>query len=408
MGAGTPAPIIPATPLGEIQRERGGDSSIWSSRCLGVSSEAGGESSVEGLFKRRCTNEAPHGVGSARILIVGVSWLGDGIMAMPALAALRKRLPGAHITMLAKPSVAALWSIFPGVDEVILLKKGFSGMRDTIRAVRKGGFDFAYILPKSFRSAWIPFLAGIPGRRGLSGNGRGWMLTETAMLSESAVCGHQSLEIADVLQLPHGDLESPPFLVVPDEIRDRVWKRVNAFQGGAGAGKLIAFFPGAAHGPSKRWPVGNFAAAGRRLVSESGCCVLILGSRGDKSVCDEVAAGIREGAVNLAGETDFLELISLISLCRCVVANDSGGMHLAAGLGVPVIGLFGLTDPSKTAPVGTRCKLLCAEGVCRSRDIDPDSPEARSAIASIPVDAVLNALTATPEWSSTAGSGSGQ
>jgi heptosyltransferase-2 len=294
--------------------------------------------------------------------------------------------------MLAKPSVASLWAIFPGVDDVILLKKGFVGMRDTIRAARKGGFDFAYILPKSFRSAWIPFLAGIPGRRGLSGNGRGWMLTETALLSEAAVCGHQSLEIADVLQLPHGDLESPPFLVVPDEIRDRAWKRVNAFQGGAGAGKLIAFFPGAAHGPSKRWPAGNFSDVGRRLVSEPGCRVLVLGSRGDKAVCDEVASGIGDGAVNLAGETDFLELIGLLSLCRCVVSNDSGGMHLAAGLGVPVIGLFGLTDPSKTAPVGTRHTLLLAEGVHRSRAIDPDSPEARSAIASISVDAVLGAI----------------
>ncbi len=335
---------------------------------------------------------APHGVGSARILIVGLSWLGDGIMAMPALAAFRKRLPGVHITMLAKPSVASLWSIFPGVDDVILLKKGFVGMRDTIRAVRKGGFDFAYILPKSFRTAWIPFLAGIPGRRGLSGNGRGWMLTETAALSEAAVCGHQSLEIADVLQLSHGDLELPPFLMVSDEIRKRIRNRVDTFQGGVEEGKLIAFFPGAAHGPSKRWPAGNFAAVGRRLVSEPGCRLLILGSRGDKVVCDEVAAGIGDGAVNLAGETDFLELIGLLSLCRCVVANDSGGMHLAAGLGVPVIGLFGLTDPSKTAPVGTRHTLLCAEGVRQSRDIDPDSPEARSAIASISVDAVLGAV----------------
>ncbi|MEI6788577.1 MAG: lipopolysaccharide heptosyltransferase II [bacterium] len=336
--------------------------------------------------------EAPHGVGSARILIVGVSWLGDGIMAMPALAAFRKRLPGAHITMLAKPSVAALWSIFPGIDEVIPLRKGFSGMRDTIRAVRKGGFDFAYILPKSFRSAWIPFLAGIPGRRGLAGNGRGWMLTEKAVLSEAAVCGHQSIEIADVLHLPHGDLELPPFLVVSDAMRERARSRLKALLGGADADQLIAFFPGSAHGPSKRWPAPNFAAVGCGLVSEPGCRVLILGSRGDKVVCDEVAAGIGEGAVNLAGETDFLELISLISLCRCVVANDSGGMHLAAGLGIPVIGLFGLTDPSKTAPVGTRQALLCAEGVQHSRDIDPDSPEARAAIASIPIDAVMSAL----------------
>jgi heptosyltransferase-2 len=340
------------------------------------------------------SSNAPHGAGSARILVVSTSWLGDCVMSMPALSAFRKRLPGSRLTVLAKPSVVELWRLCPGVDEVIPLRKGFAGMRDTIRAVRKGGFDFTYILPKSFRSALIPFLARIPGRRGMPGQGRGWMLTERAVLSETAVSGHQSLEIAELLHISHEELEPPPFLVVPSEARERARGRVESvFQGGAAAGNLIAFFPGAAFGPSKRWPAGNFATVGKRLVEEQGSRVLILGSPGDRSVCEEVFLGMGGGAVNLAGETDFLELIGLLSLCRCVVANDSGGMHLASGLGVPVVGIFGLTDPAKTAPVGARCKVLCAEGVSRSRDIERDSPEARSAIASIPVEAVLTAIS---------------
>jgi heptosyltransferase-2 len=313
-------------------------------------------------------------------------------MSMPALSAFRNRLPGSRLTVLAKPSVVELWKLFPGVDEVIPLRKGFSGMRDTIRAVRQGGFDFTYILPKSFRSALIPFLARIPGRRGLPGHGRDWMLTERATLSEAAVHGHQSLEIGDLLHIAHEELESPPFLVVPSEARERARRRVESVFKGMPAGSLIAFFPGAAYGPAKRWPAENFAAAGKTLVQEQGSRVLILGSPGDRAVCEEVFLGMGGGAVNLAGETDFLELIGLLGLCRCVVANDSGGMHLAAGLGVPVVGLFGLTDPAKTAPVGIRSQLLCAEGVSRSRDIERDSPAARAAIASIPVESVLKAI----------------
>ncbi len=336
-------------------------------------------------------SDAPHGAGSARILIVSVSWLGDCVMAMPALSALRRRLSGATIAVLAKPAVAPLWSLFPGVDEVIPLKKGFSGMRETVRAVRRGGFDFAYVLPKSFRSAWIPFVARVPGRRGMPGHRRDWMLTETAPLSEAALAGHQSLEIAEVLHVT-GELDSPPFLVVPEEAMKRAQQKLATADKGGPTGDLIAFFPGAAYGPAKRWPAENFAAAGQKLVAEQGCRVLILGSQGDRAVCDEVARGMGAGAVNLAGATDFLELAGLLSLCRCVVSNDSGGMHLAAGLGVPVVGIFGLTDPAKTAPVGTRCKLLCAEGVERSRDLARDSEEARAALASISVDAVVNAV----------------
>lgn len=339
------------------------------------------------------SSSAPHGAGSARILVVSTSWLGDCVMSMPSLAAFRKRLPGTHLAVLAKPSVAELWKCFPGVDEVIPLRKGVAGMRGTIHQVRRGGFDFAYILPKSFRSALIPFLARIPGRRGMPGHGRDWMLTERAELSGAATQGHQSLEIADVFHVAHADLEPPPFIKVSDEARGRARNRVESlFKGQGVPGTLIAFFPGAAHGPAKRWPAGKFAEAGRKLVEGQGSRVLVLGSPGDRDVCGEVAGAIGDGAVDLAGTTDFQELIGLLGLCRCVVANDSGGMHLAAGLGIPVVGLFGLTDPAKTAPVGTLNQLLCAEGVARSRDIERDSVAARTAIASISVDAVLEAV----------------
>ncbi|MEI8122765.1 MAG: lipopolysaccharide heptosyltransferase II [bacterium] len=339
------------------------------------------------------SSNTPHGTGSARIVVVSLSWLGDCIMAMPALSRFRERLKGSHIAVLAKPAVAPLWSLFPGVDEVMTLKTGFSGMRTTVRAVQQGGFDFAYVLPKSFRSAWIPYCARIPGRRGMAGHGRDWMLSEMAYLSESALAGHQSCEIADILNISHNELAQPPFLKVPEQAREYARRRLeSAFEKPPCV--TVAFFPGAAYGPSKRWPADRFVSVGRKLADERDCRILVLGSAGDRKECEQVVNGMGATAVNWCGQTDLVELAALLGECRVVVSNDSGGMHLAAGLGVPVVGIFGMTDPVKTAPVGTQKTLILAEGVTRSRDIPRDSPQARSAMESISVDQVYAAVSA--------------
>ena len=329
--------------------------------------------------------------GATRLLVVSLSWLGDCVMAMPALAALGQRLPGVHLAVLAKPAVAPLWELMPAVSEVLPLRRGFTGMRETVRAVRRGGYELAYVLPKSFRAAWIPFVARVPGRRGMPGHGRDWMLTETAPLSAAAAAGHQSLEMADVLRIPHDSLALPPFLKVPAAVQDAVAERLAREYGGT-PGPLVALFPGAAYGPSKRWPAARFAEVGRHLVREDGSRLVVLGSAADHPLCAEVVAGIGGGALNWAGQTSLHELAGVLGLCRVVLANDSGGMHLAAGLGRPVVGIFGLTDPLKTAPLGPRSRILAARGVSSSRDIPRDSAAARAAMESITVEQVLDTL----------------
>ena len=340
------------------------------------------------------SSNAPSRSGSTRVLVVSLSWLGDCVMAMPALMALRKRLPGVHIAVLAKPSVAPLWELCTAVDEVIPLKKGVAGMLGTVRAVRRARLDFAYVLPKSFRAAWIPFLARIPGRRGMPGHGRDWMLTEVAPLSEDAEKGHQSLEIADVFHIPPGDLVAPPFLTVTAKAKEEVRGRIADAFGNRGDG-VVALFPGAAYGPSKRWPAERFAEVGRRLAAEKGWRVVVLGTAADRELGEQVAAGIGAAAVNWAGQTSFSGLIALLGECRIVLANDSGGMHLAAALGVPVVGIFGMTDPVKTAPIGPRACVLAAEGIQRSRDLARNSAEACAAMESISVERVYQAVDST-------------
>jgi heptosyltransferase-2 len=327
---------------------------------------------------------------------VAASWLGDGIMMMPALTAFRARLPHAEVTVLAKPSVAALWRLFPGTDEVLPWEKGLRGTPETVRLVKAGQFDFAYICPRSFRSAVIPFLARIPGRRGLAGHARDGMLTETVHLDAAVAGGHQAREYASLFGVEHDALPGPPFLKVTDDqtvlakrrLSDTWQDRVGSLE----APRVAGFFPGAAHGPAKQWPAERFIQLGKQLLGEHSCRILVLGAQGDREVCAEVAAGIGRGARTLAGETSLALLAALLKLCRVVVANDSGGMHLAAAVGVPVVGLFGMTDPVKTAPLGEGHQLIMAPGVSRNRDIPHDSEAARQAMISITVDDVYAAV----------------
>lgn len=336
------------------------------------------------------------GHDAPRLLIVATSWLGDGIMMLPALAALRRRLPHAQMTLLAKPAVAALWRLFPGSDEVLVLEKGFRGTPKTVRQIRQGQFDFAYICPRSFRSAVIPFLARVPGRRGLAGHSRDWMLTETVQLSATSTSGHQVQEYLQLFGVEHDPLTTTPLLTVSGEqtilAQRRLFETWQDRVGRLDAPRVVGLFPGAAHGPSKRWPADRFVQLGKRLLGEHSVRILVLGAKGDREACAEVAAGIGRGALNLAGETPLATLVAYLQLCRVVVANDSGGMHLAAAVGTRVVGLFGVTDPGKTAPLGEGHRLILAKGVTRHRDLPSDSEAARQAMSSIGLDEVYGAV----------------
>ena len=154
----------------------------------------------------------------------------------------------------------------------------------------------------------------------------------------------------------------------------------------------MGLLPGAARGPSKQWPPDHFIAVGRQLAARPGCRIVVFGARDEASLCRAVAEGIGPAAITLGGETTLSELAALLGLCRVVVANDSGGMHLAAAAGARVVAVYGLTDPAKTGPIGHGHRIVCAEGRPRSRDIRRNSREAKDALASIRPDRVLEAV----------------
>ncbi len=319
------------------------------------------------------------------VLACAVNWLGDSVMTMPALQAFCVRHPDVRLTLLAKPSLIPLWSLCGAAPSCIALEPGLAGMGRAVRAMAARRFEAAYVLPNSFRSALAPFLARVPDRVGAAGHARAWMLTR--VVHHEAAMRHQALEYYRILGLPMPDAPEPARLTIPKEAAERWAERLGVV---GDRTPLAALIPGAARGPSKRWPPEHFAEVGRRLAA-AGARVLVLGGPDERELGRAVADGAGSGARCLAGETSLPDLAVVLSLCRVAVANDSGGMHLAAAAGARVVAVFGLTDPRRTGPLGPGHVIFRPDGAAGARDIARDSTAARSALDSIVPDSVAAA-----------------
>lgn len=301
-------------------------------------------------------------------------------MAMPAIDALRRAMPQAEIRALVKQPLAALWSMLPAVDAVVPLGQGLGGTWRAIRGLAAWAPDCAYVLPNSIRSALIPLAAGVPVRHGLRGERPAWMLSRVADPPKDREHAHQVWEyfrVCGIEPLPAA-VESPRLQVPGDATA-----KMAAVLGVEKGRRLIAILPGAAYGPSKQWPVRHFVAAGRALAAETGARIVVLGGGREAPACAEVQAGVGGDALNLAGATGLPELAAVLSRCALAVTNDSGGMHVAAAVGAPVVAVFGITDPRKTGPLGSRNRVVFQGGVPQARDLERDSPLAREVLESI-------------------------
>lgn len=316
-----------------------------------------------------------------QVLIMSPNWLGDAIMAMPAVKEFRRLHPGAHTIVLAKPAVASLWKMHDSVDEVVDLPPGNGGTFRAARALRDRGIFRTVILPNSFRSALIPFLARIGIRRGTASNGRSFLITDRVEMTSGEKANlHQSLEYMKLLcAKTEGDIFDTGFKPsAPSSALDPGFDRDSL---------IVGIIPGAARGDSKRWPY--FAEAAKLVANGNARCrFIVAGSAGEGNLCAAVASEIGDKAVNLAGKTNLAEFAALLGLCHVVLCNDSGGMHLASAAGVPVVAVYGITDPRKTGPIGKGASVVQAEGVRVSRDVPRSSPEAVAALKSVPPEKV--------------------
>lgn len=327
-----------------------------------------------------------------RLLVFSPNWLGDAVMALPAIDDLRRSHPGCRLIVAARRSVASLFALVPWVDDVIELEwKGKASepgamMRDVSR-LRAAGADAALLLPNSFASAWLAFAARVPERWGYARDGRSLLLTQAIALPSSSPLhqGSYYQRLVHALGAPNGPLE--PRLVVPDTAVAEAQTLLTS-AGWDGRRPLVVFAPGAAYGTAKRWWPDHFARLAADLVA-AGTHVVLIGSTADAETTSEVCAMVpdtaRASVSDLAGRTSLEVLAAVLRLARACVSNDSGAMHVAAAVGVPLAALFGPTNEHETAPLAhAPMDLLIHHVSCRPcmlrecpidhpcmRDLDP-------------------------------------
>ncbi len=307
--------------------------------------------------------------GVKNILIRGTNWIGDVVMTLPAITAVREAYPEARLSLLVKPWVADLLRISPDVDEVLVYERpgvheGLGGLFRLVRELKTQKFDMALLLQNAIEAAIIAWLARIPVRAGYSTDARGLFLTHAVKRSDEILQVHQTHYYLDMLRAL--GLEAPgkaARLIIGEEeknLADRILKT----RAIAGASLLIGMAPGATYGPAKRWYPERFASVADRLIENFSAKVLLFGSAGDHGVARSVREKARNALVDLTGETTLREAISLIARCRLFVSNDSGLMHVAGALGIPTVAVFGSTNPRTTSPVGRKSIVMTKNVPC--------------------------------------------
>jgi heptosyltransferase-2 len=315
-----------------------------------------------------------------KILVRATNWLGDAVMSLPALRALRTSYPKAHITVLARPSVAPLYEDEGSIDRVILLE-GASGTRDWSSKWRLGSrlrrerFDLSVLLPNSFESAAIVWLSGTHRRVGYARDGRSALLTDAIPVPRPGeIPKHERYYYPELLrraglipQLP--EIEE----ILLDGLEKRRERGRNIFAARGISPPVIGVSPGAAFGGAKRWLPERFAAAACELGARHAASIAVFGAASERELCASVAASCK--GVNLAGATTLPEFIDMTAACVLCLTNDSGAMHVTAATGVPCVTVFGATDETATGPTG-RSAIIVREPVdcapCKLRECPID------------------------------------
>ncbi|MBW1999489.1 MAG: lipopolysaccharide heptosyltransferase II [Deltaproteobacteria bacterium] len=305
-----------------------------------------------------------------KILVRSTNWVGDVVMSLPALEAIGKNFPDSEIIVLARPWVTPLLKNHPAVHGVMTLSKQgrlLSDMREVFRIsteIRDQDFDLAILFQNAIQAAIIAFLGGVRNRVGYNTDGRGFLLTHPVRRKSEVQKLHQVEYYLGILRGMGWDAETrDPVIFLDEEDTQRAW----AILSSVGAGRdecVLGVSPGAIYGPAKRWPAERFAAVADRAAENWGARILIFGSKGEKDVCSRVKEHMEHEAIDLCGKTTLGEAIGLIKACDFFLTNDSGLMHVAAALGVPLVAIFGSTNPRTTGPRSQRAKVVTHNADC--------------------------------------------
>jgi heptosyltransferase-2 len=321
----------------------------------------------------------------SRVLVIAPQWVGDAIMSLPLIRQLKQE--GHGVDVLATPAVEAVFHCCPDIDQCIVVPFAHGQLQWSLRNATasrlRGRYRKAIVLPNSLKSALVPWLAGIPIRRGATGESRYWLINDRRDLPLDTPHGRGRPSMLDQYL---GFADQPIDRKAIDRFgRDRPRMSLPLKATGFGAHglddatlnallgqELLAMCPGAEYGPAKQWPADQFAQSAKAwLAASTARSVIIVGGPKDMAMADAIADKIADGStprmagsaggkqvINLAGKTSLLEAFHWISRSAMVLANDSGLMHAAAALDVPVVGIFGSSDPRHTPPHAMRSRVL--------------------------------------------------
>jgi heptosyltransferase-2 len=312
-----------------------------------------------------------------KILIVGPAWVGDMVIAHALVRTVRAESNAADVHMLAPPRTEPLARRMPGVTGTTVLpvdhgELGWGARRRVGRDLRERRFDRAIVLPNTAKAALVPLFADIPRRTGWRGEWRYGLLNDLRSLNEARYPRMIDRFVAlgrDAGAVPTNDLL--PQLTADPRRADEL---IGAL-GIAADAPVLALCPGAEYGPAKRWPPAHFAAVAAEHLRRCGT-VWLLGNRADAPACSAIVAALplalRARAFDLAGRTNLLDAVDLLARATQVVTNDSGLMHVACALGVPVVAVYGSSSPDFTPPLSRRARVVrdalpcspCFERVC--------------------------------------------
>lgn len=320
-----------------------------------------------------------------KILVRATNWVGDAIMALPALRAVRAKFADAHIAIVARPYVADIYRGQGVCDELIAYdprgaEKGIGGRERLASRLRAERFDAALLLQNAFDAAWLAWRAAIPERIGYARDGRGILLTKSIAVPKAGeIPAHEQFYYLELVRragwVERAEGEREISLAVSREAREsaeaklvaagtRPRSQANSGAPGSASGLRVAIGAGASYGSAKCWLPERFAEVANRLMSESDAEIILFGTAGETAVSNAIIAGMKRKPIDLTGKTAIAELPALLSRCQLFVGNDSGAMHVASAVGLPVVAIFGPTDPFGTAPVTPKCTIVQEKPYC--------------------------------------------
>lgn len=308
-----------------------------------------------------------------KILVRATNWVGDAILSLPALRAIRAKWPDADLCVLARPYVAELYRDQQIANRLLSydphgLHRGWRGRERLAAELRNRRFDLAILLQNAFEAAWLAWRAGIPERVGYAREARGILLTRSIPVPrEHKIPAHEQFYYLELLRragwLDQLSPENWIDLKVSDAARRKAAETL--VETGARPHALrVAIGAGASYGSAKCWPPERFADLANRLVNRYDCDVVLFGTAAEAGVSQAIVADLRRAPVDLTGKTPIADLPALLSQCHLFIGNDSGAMHVAAAVGLPVVAIFGPTDPDGTAPVTPRRTIVQEKPFC--------------------------------------------